>query len=151
MFYRWKNMAAVSKNWTKGSNSRFLHTSPNLLGLASSFQLLKWSLLYGLQVCTMNQMESKLSDNSLLELSPLIGKHLTRWAIQAPWSLLFKFRFHFLFVFKKEKRRSQDLTCHPMEMACWIFLKLYTFFFLQLVEGLYTFLWNSHLSFSTSN
>ena len=33
-------------------------------------------------------VESKLSDNFLLELLPLNDKSLTRWAIQAPWSLL---------------------------------------------------------------
>ena len=42
IFDCWKNMAAVSKNRTMGSDSRFWHTSP---GLANSFQLLKWSLL----------------------------------------------------------------------------------------------------------
>ena len=36
-------------------------------------------------------MESKLSDNFLLELLPLKGKNLTRWVIQAPGSLLFIF------------------------------------------------------------
>ena len=40
-------------------------------------------------MCPMNQMKSKLSDNSLLELLPLKGQKLTRWAIQAPGSLLF--------------------------------------------------------------
>ena len=39
---QFKNMAAVTKNRTYGSESRFFHKSPKPLGLASIFQLLKY-------------------------------------------------------------------------------------------------------------
>ena len=35
IFDRFKNMATVAKNRTQGSDSRFLHISPKLLGLAN--------------------------------------------------------------------------------------------------------------------
>ena len=48
-------------------------------------------------------MESKLSDNFLLELLPLKSKNLTRWAIQAPGSLLFSWSPYILPCFSISK------------------------------------------------